>query len=155
MRMGVSLLVWVRMSFAMMVMGLVVLMRMRVLMAAGRNHLGRHLLFPIHQHIDFGRRNPAAIDLRNFQSGADIERGHCFLEHVGRHASIDQGAQEHVAAHAGKTIEVSYAHDFNCGAFIIGNAGMCVKPAMCCGVCYNHFSFNSLEGPCIAIWQAA
>ena len=39
-----------------------------------------------------------------------FKRRHRLLQHLRRHARVDQGAQKHVAAHAGKAIEVCNAH---------------------------------------------
>lgn len=84
---------------------LMIFMSMRMI-----TRTGGPLLLPIHPHIHFGRRNPAAIDLRDAQSRTELQRSHSSLQQVRRHARIDQGAQKHVAAHAGKTIKVGNAH---------------------------------------------
>ena len=42
--------------------------------------------------------------------GADVERRGGFLKQFERDAGIDQRAQQHVAADAGKTLEVANSH---------------------------------------------
>jgi len=53
--------------------------------------------------IDFGSGDAAAAHLAHFKTGADVERGGCFGKEVKGDAGIDEGAEEHVAAYAGKT----------------------------------------------------
>src|ERR1700719_569591 len=72
-------------------------------------------------NIHLRSRDTAALHSRNFQPGADVQGCDGFFQHARGHSCIHKRAQEHVATYAGKTIEVSYAHDFNSGVFIIGN----------------------------------
>jgi hypothetical protein len=53
--------------------------------------------------IDLGSGDAAAAHLAHFKTGADVERGGCFGKEVKGDAGIDEGAEEHVAAYAGKT----------------------------------------------------
>ena len=73
--------------------------------------LPRQLFLAIHQHIDLGRGDAAAIHLRNFEASSDVEGSDRFFQQLRRHSGIDQGAQKHVAAHAGKTIEIGNSHE--------------------------------------------
>ena len=73
-------------------------------------HLARQFFFPVHKDIHLGRGDAAAIDPRNFQPRSDVQRRDRILEELGRHSRIDQRAEEHVAAHAGKAVEVGNAH---------------------------------------------
>jgi hypothetical protein len=68
------------------------------------------IFFAIRIYIDFGRRNSAAQHPRNLQARAYIHSRDCIFEELRRHSGIQQRAQEHVAADAGKTVKVGYAH---------------------------------------------
>ena len=68
------------------------------------------LLLPVYPHIHLGSSNPAAIHARNLEPRPEIERCHSFFKHRRRHARIDQDAEKHVAAHAGKTLKIDNAH---------------------------------------------
>jgi len=63
----------------------------------------RKVFLAVDPDVDLGGRNPAADDLRNFQARAYVERRHGFFEDSRRNSGIDERAQKHVAAHAGKT----------------------------------------------------
>src|SRR5579863_1319276 len=73
-------------------------------------HLARQIFLAVRIHIDFYRADAAAIDATNVQPRPDVQLRNCFFQQQLRHAGVDQGAQKHVAAHSGKTIEVGYAH---------------------------------------------
>src|SRR6266849_4207981 len=70
----------------------------------------RQLLFAVGVDVQLGGRDPAAIHPRNLQASSDIQRRDRVLEQFRRHPGIHQGAQKHVAADAGKAVEVGYAH---------------------------------------------
>src|SRR5271163_459588 len=72
--------------------------------------LARQILLSIHVNIHFSSRNPAAHHPRNLQSRSDSKRRHSFFQDRRRNSGIHQRAQKHIAAHAGKTLEVGYAH---------------------------------------------
>jgi hypothetical protein len=74
-------------------------------------NFARQIFFAVGVYIDFGRGNSAAQHPRNLQPRADVERGDCVFQKLWRHSGIHQRAQKHVAADAGKTVEVGYAHD--------------------------------------------
>ena len=73
----------------------------------------RQIFLAVDIHIDFGRRNSASHHPRNLQPRTDIERRDRVFQKLGGHPGIHQRAQKHVAADAGKTVEVGYAHDKN------------------------------------------
>ena len=73
-------------------------------------NFARQIFFAIGIYIYLGRRNSAPHYTRNFQSRAYVERRDCFFQKLRSHSGIQQRAQEHVAADAGKTVEVGYAH---------------------------------------------
>ena len=64
----------------------------------------------IFDYIHLGGRYPAAIHARNFQLSSDVQRHDRVLQNLCGHAGIHQGAEEHVAADAGKAIKVSNSH---------------------------------------------
>ena len=108
MRMGVSQIMLV-------LMGMFMRMRMfvRMTMVVYTRMIpstGRPFLLAIHPDIYLGRRDATAIHARNLQPRSKIQRRHRPLQQFWRHARVDQGAQKHVAAHAGKTLKVSSAH---------------------------------------------
>ncbi len=85
----------------MLVRAVIVVMLVTVLFPV---NFAREFLLAMDQDIDFGSRNPAAIHPRNFQPGTDIEGCHRALEYLRGHTGIEQRAEKHVAANAGKTI---------------------------------------------------
>jgi hypothetical protein len=70
----------------------------------------RQIFFVVHPHIGLGRRNSAAHDSRNLQPRAYAQRRHGIFQHLRRNSGIDERAQEHVAAYAGKTLKICNAH---------------------------------------------
>jgi hypothetical protein len=70
----------------------------------------REIFFAIGVHVHFGCRNSSAHDPLNLQSRTNIECRYRVFEKLWRHSGICQSAQKHVAADAGKTVEVGYAH---------------------------------------------
>ena len=72
--------------------------------------LPRQILLPIHPNIHFRSRNPAAHNARNFQPRPHVQRRHSLLQQRSRNSGVHQRAQEHIAADAGKTLKIGYAH---------------------------------------------
>lgn len=72
--------------------------------------LARQILLTIHPDIYFGGRDPAAYYPRYFQPRPHVQSGNCVFEQLRRNSGIDEGAHEHVAADAGKTLKISDAH---------------------------------------------
>src|SRR5450432_2253490 len=70
----------------------------------------RQILLSVGVHVDLCRGNSAARNPRNFHPCADIERRNGVFQKFGRHSGVDECSEEHVAADAGKTVEVGYAH---------------------------------------------
>lgn len=86
-----------------MMMRMVVGVRMRLL---ARGSLGRprRVLRSIDDHINFGRADATAVHPRNFQLRSNAEGLDRLLENYGRNSSVDQGAQEHIAADSGEAV---------------------------------------------------
>src|SRR5580704_14090559 len=61
-------------------------------------------------NIHFDRAYAIALNTGNLQPGADVQRRNRVFQELLWHSRVDQRTEEHVAAHAGKTIEVGYAH---------------------------------------------
>ena len=97
---GVRVLVSVVMRMRMCV---AVLMRMGMFMGFGRGSF-------MCEHIDFGGCQPATDHLARCDARADIQ-GRCrFGKYRNRNAGIDHGAEQHVAADAGKAVQVGNTH---------------------------------------------
>src|ERR1700690_3592599 len=92
------------------VMMLVGVSTMRVWVGHSCPTLSRRIFLPIHDHIDFGRGDAAAVYFRNFQARANVQGGYGFFEKSGRDSGVDEGSEEHVAADAGEAVEVGNAH---------------------------------------------
>jgi hypothetical protein len=73
-------------------------------------NLARQFLLPVDENIHFGRSDSAAIHSRNFQPRSDIQSCGSIFQELRRNSSVHQRAQKHVAADAGKAVEVSNAH---------------------------------------------
>ena len=84
-----------------------VFVRARLLL--GENFAGQ-LLFSVYEYIYCGRADTAAIHPGNFQAGPDVQGRDRVFEEFRRYSGIDQCAEEHVAAHSRKAVEVGYAH---------------------------------------------
>ena len=72
--------------------------------------LARLVLLAMRINIHLDCTDAVTLNARNLQPGIDIQRRDRLFEELLRHADIDQRAQEHVAADAGKTIKVGYTH---------------------------------------------
>jgi len=64
----------------------------------------------VRNDVHFGRGQSAAAHLAHLQVRAHVQRLGGFLKGVKRNARIDKGAQQHVAAYAGKTLKISNSH---------------------------------------------
>src|ERR1700743_1355360 len=93
-------------------------MRMLMLMAGVQlllfalrpEFLTGHVFFVADPDIDFGRRNSAADYTRNLQLRAHAKRRDGLFQQLGRNSGIDQGAEKHIAADAGKAFKVCDSH---------------------------------------------
>jgi hypothetical protein len=64
------------------------------------------------QHMSFAGADAAAVYGIEAEGCAEVERGRGLLEEFGSDASVDQGAEEHVSADAGKAFEIANAHGY-------------------------------------------
>ena len=62
------------------------------------------------QHVEFSSCKAAAHDFGCLQARAYVERGCRFFKHSEGHARIHQSTQQHVAAYARKTLEITNSH---------------------------------------------
>src|SRR5580700_2578522 len=90
--------------------------------------LPRQLLFAVYENIDLSSGDSTSIDLRDFETRAHVECRDGLLQHIGRHAGVDQGAQKHVATHAGEAVEIGYAHGEN-QSLVVGRWSL-AKPTL-------------------------
>ena len=72
--------------------------------------LARQFFFAVDVDIDLGRCNSAAIHGRNLQPCSNIQRRDSLLEEMRWHSGVHERTHEHVATHAGKTVEIRDAH---------------------------------------------
>ena len=86
-----------------------VFMLLRAVLLLEEN-LARQFLFTVDEDIHFGRADAAACHPRDFQARSDVQRRNRIFEELGRHSGVHQGAQKHIAAHAGEAVKVGYAH---------------------------------------------
>jgi hypothetical protein len=66
----------------------------------------RILGLAVHQHVNFGRADAAAVHASNFECCADIQGFDGPLKKLAWNSSVDQRAKKHVTADAGEAIEV-------------------------------------------------
>jgi hypothetical protein len=88
---------------------------MRMLIMRMLYRLARRIFFPVTlplgcEHVYFGRDDSTASHLTNLQPRSDIQGRHALFQHARLDPRVDQRAQEHIAANAGKTIEIRDAH---------------------------------------------
>ena len=97
------------------VMVMLVRMLVRVSMAVGvlslmmkwvRVMLARSFGVAIHDDINFGRADAAAIHTRDFERRADVQGFNGSPEKLDRNSCIDQSAEKHVTADSGEAVEV-------------------------------------------------
>ena len=88
---------------SMLFMGVLVRVGVVGMIVPGRRVLGR-------KHVDFRRGNTAAAHLARFEPRAYIERGRRLCKVAEGNTGIDQRAQQHVAANAGKALQISNSH---------------------------------------------
>jgi hypothetical protein len=124
------------------VMMVLVRMLVPVIMLLSPELFTREVFLAVDDDVDLSGRDPVAQDLREFQFGADVQGADGLAQQVGRNASIDKGAEKHVATDPAETIEVGNAKGRNTRAaghtlgvrttaetFIIGVQALRVKPA--------------------------
>jgi hypothetical protein len=61
-------------------------------------------------YIHFGSGNSATAHLAHLEARTHIQRGSRLLKQAERNACIHKGAKQHIAADAGKALQVSNAH---------------------------------------------
>src|SRR5271157_2647229 len=91
----------------------------------------RQVLFAVHQDVKFGGGDACPSHTRKLQRRADVQVRDGLLEQLERNAGVEQRAEKHIAADAGKTIEIGNAHGIRRTAgenFMIGKARCSVKP---------------------------
>jgi hypothetical protein len=94
------------------VMIVIVIVRMDVAGLALRlKDFSGQIFFAVGVDINLRGGDSAARHARNFEARPNVEGGDCVLQKLWRHADINQCAQKHVAADAGKTVEVGDTHD--------------------------------------------
>ena len=74
-------------------------------------------------HVHFGCGQAAPAHLAHLKACAHTERDRRFFKTGEGNACIHQGAQQHVAAYAGKTLQISNTH-----RFVILNCRLCSAP---------------------------
>jgi hypothetical protein len=89
----------------MIVMLMVVIMLVRVGMFVGR--VG---LLAVDHYTDLAGADAAPVYGIEAKGCAEVERSGGLLEEFGSDASVDQGAEEHVSADAGKAFEIANTH---------------------------------------------
>ena len=60
---------------------------------------------------DLGGGDAAAVDLFDLERSAEVERGDGVVEDLRGDSGVEQSAEEHVSADAGKAVEVGDAHE--------------------------------------------
>jgi hypothetical protein len=60
--------------------------------------------------VDFGGSDAAAIYLFDAEGRIDVQGGYGFMKDVGREASVEESAEEHITADTGEAVEIGNAH---------------------------------------------
>ena len=63
-------------------------------------------------HVHLGCGQAPAAHPTHLQARAHAQRSRCFFKTTEGNARIHQGAQQHVAAYAGKTLKITNTHHF-------------------------------------------
>ena len=71
-------------------------------------------------HIHLGPGNPTPHHLARLKTRAHIQPRRRLLQQFQRHTGIHHGAQKHVAANAGKTIQIGNPHRYECKRRALG-----------------------------------
>jgi hypothetical protein len=108
MRMGMGMSVAVRMRRPRPMNVLFVAMRVRRFITMGM--LGGRIIG--REHIHLGSGDSAAAHLAHLEARTDIQRRSRLGQCLERDAGVHKGAQQHVAADAGKAFQISNAHRF-------------------------------------------
>lgn len=59
---------------------------------------------------DLGRGDAAAVDLFGSEGDPEVEGGDSVVQNLGGESGVEQSAEKHISADAGKAVEVSDAH---------------------------------------------
>ena len=62
------------------------------------------------EDVDAGRGDAAAVDFFDLEGGTEIEGGDGVVEDLGGESGVEESAEEHVSADAGKAVEIGDAH---------------------------------------------
>lgn len=62
------------------------------------------------QHVNLRSGDPAAAHFAHLETGANVQGGRSFFKQFEGHACIDECAEQHVAANAGKAFQISNTH---------------------------------------------
>jgi hypothetical protein len=84
-------------------------MRVRVVLAA-KDFVARHVLNAVHDDVDLGGGDSGALDTGDLDFGSEVQFADGVTEEFRGDSGVDEGAEEHIAADAGETIEVSDPH---------------------------------------------
>jgi hypothetical protein len=108
-----------------MVVVMIVRVAMRVRMVMRMLVRGAALYFRViaGKYVNLGARDAAPNHLPHVKPRTNVQRRNSFRKHFEWHTGIDQSAEKHVTADAGKAIEKGYAHRFEC------NCNRCGKGA--------------------------
>jgi hypothetical protein len=68
-------------------------------------------VFVFDDHVDLGSGETAAHDLAFGEMRADVEGAGSFIEELEGHTGVNQCAEQHIAADAGETFEITNAHE--------------------------------------------
>ena len=82
--------------------------RVRRVVAVGVGWLG--CVFVRGVDVHFGCGQAASTDLAHLQPRTNVECGGRFREGAERNAGVYKGAEQHVAAYAGKTLKICSSH---------------------------------------------
>ena len=77
-------------------------------MAVGRRFVFGQLV--AYHDVDLGRGDAAAVDGMDAEGGSEAEGGGGLVEDGGIDPGVDESAQEHVSADAGKAVEIGDSH---------------------------------------------
>lgn len=60
--------------------------------------------------VDLCAGETAAHHLARFETSAYIQRGRSLLEKIEGHSRVDEGAEQHISAYAGKALQIANSH---------------------------------------------
>ena len=76
----------------------------------------------IHEDVDLGRGDAAAIDAADAQLSSDVERSCRSLEDIFADTGVEERAQHHVSTDSGKAFEISNTHRCSETCFLMQRA---------------------------------